>query len=170
MPFPPPLRRTPAGPRWTVRWLCLAAVAILGGCSEEKVITLADYLDELEFDAPLEEVANVELGTYRIPLAAQTQSQASNEAGDGTVWMVLEFMLLAETAPEHQKSVEKALERHSGALHDAVLSICRTASVDEVLDPRLAALKSRLSDVTRMLLGDSRIRALVLNDIQTDFL
>lgn len=154
----------------SVRWvLALAATSCLGcGGEEAKVVTLATYLEELEFDAPLEEVSHIHLGDYRIPIAVLVERETDHDPAP--VWMKLQFSLYAETAPEHSAAVEAALERRQGAIRNAVLEICRSASVDEVLDPRLASVKSRMSEATKSLLGDDRIRALIMGQIQTNFL
>jgi hypothetical protein len=144
------------------------ALLLLTGCGEEQQLTLAKYLEELEFDAPLEEVRFVELGEYHIPIAV-TGSTGKRQVNT-PAWMQLQFRLSAETAPEHESAVQKAVDRQQGAFHDAVLTICRTTSIDELGDPRLAAVRSRLSDVAKSLFGEDRIRALVLNEIQTEFL
>jgi hypothetical protein len=55
-------------------------------------------------------------------------------------------------------------------MSDAVISIVRTSSVDELADPRLSAVKARLSDVARPMLGEERVRQLVLNEFDADAL
>ena len=48
--------------------LTLLAVALmLTGCGGEEVAKLEDYLEELEFDRPLESVKEIEVNSYRIP-------------------------------------------------------------------------------------------------------
>jgi hypothetical protein len=79
--------------------------------------------------------------------------------------MRLRFDLVAETAPEFQSAVVAASERRRGAINDAVLGIIRSSSIDEITDPRLAAIKSRMTEAARPLLGEGRIRQLVLNKI-----
>jgi hypothetical protein len=63
---------------------------------------------------------------------------------------------------------EPAAERHRGALNDAVLTTVRTSTVEELSDPRLAAVKARLSEITRPMLGEDMVRQLVLNRVDAE--
>jgi hypothetical protein len=145
-----------------------AAVAALG-CNGVQSARLIDYLDELEFDVPLETAEYVPLGEFDIPISARRKSAAESGhvqeiAGVHPVWMRLQFELTAETTLAHQQAVLAAAERHRGALNDAVLTVVRTSSVDELSDPRLAAVNARLSEITRPMLGEGRVRQLVFNN------
>lgn len=148
---------------------CLHAALLLAavGCADDNTPRLADYLEELEFDAPLESAAYVPLGAYEIPVA---YAPADAESGGGPVWMRLSFELLAETAPEHESAVATAAQRRRGDMNDAVLSIVRNSSVDEITDVRLAAIKSRMTQAARSFLGADRVRQLVLNNTITEAL
>ncbi len=153
--------------------LLLAAAA---GCSADRSPRLADYLDELEFDVPLETAAYVPLGKYDIPIATSRKVEAGGVPEDpavakaevGSVLMRLQFELTAETAPPHKKAVAEAAERHRGALNDAVLTIVRTSSIEELSDPRLAAVKARLSEMMRPMLGEDIVRQLVFNKLDAE--
>jgi hypothetical protein len=154
----------------------LLALGVLGlpGCRVvDRSPRLADYLDELEFDVPLESASYVTLGKYDIPIAATRRTEA--EAARGAeplpaeaVMMRLQFELTAETAPPYEKKVAEAAERHRGALNDAVLTTVRTSTVEELSDPRLAAVKARLSEITRPMLGEDMVRQLVLNRVDAE--
>jgi hypothetical protein len=127
---------------------------------------LGDYLDDLEFNAPLEATANVSLGTFDVPAATQVKRGRTTR----TIWIRLSFELFAETAPEDESAVAEAAERRRGALNDAFLTIIRTSSTDELTDPRLSALKLRMTEAARPLLGDRKVRQLVLDNIDADVL
>jgi hypothetical protein len=152
--------------------LACGALIALAGCGGAKSGRLVDYLDELEFDVPLETAAYVSLGRFDVPIAT---SKASTRASKfvqqidegGLVWMRLQFELTAETTPQQEKAVAAAVEKHRGLLNDAVLTIVRTSTVDELADSRLAAVQARISELARPLLGESRVRQLVLNDPQS---
>jgi hypothetical protein len=154
--------------------LLLSAIALSAalGCSKSEGPKLVDYLEEIEFDVPLEKVAYVSLGKFDIPIAAtQKPTDASPEiAPDEAFWMRLQFELQAETDPDNEAAVAAEAEAHRGAMSDAVISIVRTSSVDELADPRLSAVKARLSDVARPMLGEERVRQLVLNEFDADAL
>ena len=148
------------------------ALALAAGCDGGKSGRLIDYLDELEFDVPLETAAYVTLGRFDIPIAASHDAAPLSKFMQqiderGTVWMRLQFELTAETTPQHEKAVAKAAEEHQGALNDAVLTIVRTSTVEELADPRLTAVHARISEAVQPLLGEGRVRQLVFNDPQS---
>jgi hypothetical protein len=146
--------------------LLLVSAALTTGCGGDDRARLGDYLDDLEFNAPLEATANVSLGTFDVPAATQVKSGRATR----TIWIRLSFELFAETAPEDESAVAEAAERRRGALNDAFLTIIRTSSTDELTDPRLSALKLRMTEAARPLLGDRKVRQLVLDNIDADVL
>jgi hypothetical protein len=149
-------------------WLLLVAahVATASGCGGDDATRLGAYLGELEFNAPTEATASLSLGKFDVPAPAQIKSAGSE--GSRTVWIRITFELFAEAAPEDIEAVEEAAEESRGALNDAVLTIIRTSSTDELTDPRLTALKLRMTEAARPLLGESRLRQLLLYDIDAD--
>lgn len=160
--------------RWKRLPLAVGACALViaAGCGGKESARLIDYLDELELDLPLETAAHVSIGRFDIPIAAdRTAADASGFVQEikqqGRVWMRLQFELSAETMPTHEKAIERAAEEHRGAVYDAVLTIVRTSTLDELTDPRLAAICAKLSDELRPLLGADHVRRLVLNDPKT---
>jgi hypothetical protein len=148
-------------------WL-LAGVIAAAGCGVDRAPRLADYLDELEFDVPLESAAYVSLGKYDIPIAAARKSVDEFVPEGGArdpVFMRLQFELSAETSPAFEKAVEESAKRHLGAMNDAVLTTVRTSTVEELADPRLAAVKARLGEIIRPMLGEDIVRQLVFNKL-----
>jgi hypothetical protein len=143
---------------WMIRCAVLAAAAcLLPGCGGDDAALLGSYL-ELEFDAPLESAASVSLGTFNIP--APTVVKVAGKSR--TIWVRIKFELIAETLPSHESSVASALEERRGALNDAVLTIVRTSSTDELTDPRASALRMRIAEAVRPMLGGEKVRQLVL--------
>ena len=150
--------------------LIACAIFVTAGCEGVESSRLVDYLDELEFDVPLETAAYVSLGRYDIPISASRRSESKfvqQIAERGLVWMRLQFELTAETTPENEKAILEAAEKHRGSLNDAVLTVVRTSTVDELADPRLAAINARLSEAARPLLGEGLVRQFVFNDPAT---
>ena len=142
------------------------------GCGGIESSRLVDYLDELEFDVPLDTATYVTLGRFDIPISAShTPSNGSKYVQQideqGLVWMRLQFELTAETTPALEQAVLAAAEQRRGALNDSVLTIIRTSSVEELADPRLATVNARLSEALRPILGEGHVRQLVFNDPQT---
>lgn len=140
-------------------------VGLLGltGCGGEEVAKLEDYLEELEFDTPLESVKEINVGRFRIPLAAEHHDASGRESKP--MWVQFKFHMYVIVAEENEKSVMSSLERHRGMINDVVLSVCREASIDQLEDNRLATIKSNLLDTVRPLLGDEKVRQITLNRV-----
>jgi hypothetical protein len=162
--------------KWALMIALGASLLAAGGCGGDRSPRLADYLDQLEFDVPLETAAYVPLGKFDIPIAASRKSSDSQSGtaggGDGAagdaVLMRLQFELTAETAPRYEKAVLEASERHRGALNDAILTVVRTSSVEELADPRLAAIEARLSEIVRPMLGEECVRQLLFYKLDAE--
>ena len=69
----------------------------------------------------------------------------------------------AEVNPKDRSAVEDALQRYNGPLRDAVLRVCRRTGPDELSDPRLSAMKARLADAAKPLLGEHRVRQFIID-------
>jgi hypothetical protein len=145
-------------------------VAAALGCGDEQSLRLADALEGMEVEVPLEAVAKVPLGEFNVPLAISVgpATPGGRKQDAKKLWMRLKFELTAETAPKAENAVRDAYDGRRGAVNDAVLSIIRTSTVDDLTDPRLAAIKSRMVDAVRPLLGQHGVRQLVLNQIVTE--
>ncbi|MGI9427575.1 MAG: hypothetical protein ACR2NM_02875 [Bythopirellula sp.] len=139
----------------------LAAALFLPGCGGEEVAKLEDYLEELEFDRPLESVKEIKVNSYRFPCAAQHHDAAGAELPP--MWVQMKFDLYVIAAEEDEAAVLDRIERHRGMIDDTVLAICRKSSVDQLMDNRWATIKSRLLESLRPLLGEERIRQITLN-------
>lgn len=133
-----------------------AVVLVLTGCGGEAKVTLEDYLAELELETPLESVAEVEIGSYRFSCAARHKNPSGVETEP--IWVQVTFKLYAGAAHRDKSSILAACERHRGMLDDAILTVFRQASIDELEDNSWAALKSRVIDTVRPLLGESKVR------------
>lgn len=141
---------------------CLVAAALLPGCSSPAEAKLGEYLEELELNTPLESVKEIEIGSYRFASAARYQDPSGREAEP--MWVRIKFKLYAIAAPEDESAILGACGQHRGMLDDAILTICRNASIDELNDNRWATLKSRLIDTVRPLLGKDRVRQLTFGE------
>jgi hypothetical protein len=139
----------------------LGAALLLPGCGGEEVVKLEDYLEELEFDRPLEAVKEIKVNTYRLPCAAQHHDAAGAELPP--MWVQMKFDLYVIAAEEDEAAVLDRIERHRGMIDDTVLAICRKSSVDQLMDNRWATIKTRLLESLRPLLGEDRIRQVTLN-------
>ena len=145
----------------------LAAALLSSGCAKEGPPRLGDYLKELEFDGPREKAAYVWLGRFNVPVAAITEDESSGTTRDPR-WMRIRFGLSAETAPENESAVKAAARKAKGDLSDAILVVIRSSSAEELGDPRLGAIKARMTETARSLLGQGSFRQLVLSDLATE--
>ena len=158
------MSRTPRTPclcnRLVGLFTLLAAALLLPGCGGEKVVQLDDYLEELEFDRPLESVKEIKVNSYRIPCAARHHDAAGRDLAP--MWVQMKFDLYVIAAEEDEKAVLAGIERHRGMLDDTIIAICRRSSIDQLQDNRWSTIKSRLLDGIRPLLGDKRVRQISL--------
>jgi len=150
-----------------VVWVILTlVVCAMVGCSAKTDVKLEDYLEEIEFVVPLNSTVEVPLGKYSIPIAAHSNNGASEETQ--ITWIRMKFHLYAVVANEYESKVKGVWQHSRGLYHDGVLTICRSATLDEVTDRRLTAIKLRLTDLSRSLLGGKHIRQLLCTNILTE--
>ena len=140
----------------------LMVLLVCNGCGGSEAPKLSDYLEELEINTPLEALKEVSLGRYNISAAALAHEEASNT--ESRTWVQARCELYVVVAPGDEKALMVAHERHQGMFDDMVVQILRSASLDELTDPRWAMIKSRISDAARSLLGEQRIRHVVVNE------
>jgi hypothetical protein len=144
------------------------AVVLLLGCGEVAKAPFEAYLAELDAEASLESADELLLGTYDIasalPLPEHVLAKYDEDDEIEPLWVQIKFQLYAIVSPKEKKAVAAACERHRGMLDDAVVTICREASKEDLDDSRWATLKSRLLDQIRPILGDERIRHLSFID------
>ena len=149
--------------------LLLAAVVVLPGCGDEAQARLEDYLLELEFDTPLDATSEIELGNYVMSIAARKQQEISRNQADRQ-WVQLRFKLHVIVDPENESAVRSEIARHQGFLDDTILMVCRKASIDELADNSWVIMKSRIIDEIRPILGQDRLRQLVVSNNVIDIL
>jgi hypothetical protein len=144
------------------------AIVLVLGCSEAEKAPFEAYLEELDAEASLEAADELLLGNYDIasalPLPDHVLADYDEDEEVEPLWVKIKFRLYAVVPPEEKKAVVAASERHRGMLDDAVITICREASKEELDDSRWATLKSRLLDEIRPILGDERVRQLSFAD------
>ena len=151
-------------------WLFAALVAavVLPGCGGETEPKLDDYLEELELESPHESVTEVELGVYRFSCAARHKDPSGRELEP--VWVQVSFTLYASTSYRDESTILAACERHRGMLDDSILTVFRKASIDELADNSWAALRSKVIDTVRPLLGEHRIRQIFFKNFSWELI
>ena len=140
----------------------VALVGLMSGCGGEPAAKLDDYLEELEFDTPLDSSQEIELGTHVISIAARDRDKLNRKPP--AHWVQVRFKLIAVVAPKDGAAVRAACDRHRGMLDDAILRIFRSSTIGELTDTRWATLKSRVIDSIRPILGGERVRQIVFLD------
>lgn len=142
--------------------LTMLLVGFLPGCGGESAPRLEDYLEELEFDRPLESVKEILVNSYRIPCAAQHQDAAG--ANVKSIWVLVSFDLYVIAAEEDENAVLAGIERHRGLLDDTIHAVCRRSSISMLEDSSWATIETRMLDAIRPLLGEERIRQISFSD------
>lgn len=145
-----------------VALVVVATTVITSGCVGTADAQLESYLDELEFEAPLESVREIELGNYYITSPIRRPGPTAQTPQ--VVWVRVKFQLFAAVEPRDELSVKNALERHRGMIDDGVLSICRSVTIEELEDSRWSVLKARIIDLVRPLLGRGRVRQVMFDN------
>lgn len=141
--------------------MVLATALFLSGCGgSEEVVELGDYLEELEFDRPLESVKEIKVNTYRIPCAAQHHDATGRDLPP--LWVQMKFDLYVIAAEEDESAVLASIERHRGMLDDTIIKVCRQSTLEQLQDNRWSSIKTQLLDAVRPLLGEERIRQITL--------
>ena len=131
----------------------------LAGCSSKSSFKY----DQLDVNSAEEELSEFSLGKYQIPIPVADERH--NESASRRNRFQFDFELYAVVSPKEEAHIADVWDRHQGVIRDRVINICRSASVEELREPELATLKSRLTDVLAMQLGEKRLRQLLIIDI-----
>lgn len=149
------------GQNWRVALLCVVGIVglVAGGCQKKSTF----QFDGLELLPPEEELKEFSLGQYKIPIPIVENRGESKLIRRNR--FQFDFTLFALVSPKEESQIEDAWERHEGQIRDQVMSVCRSATLDELQEPELATLKARLTDVLAAKLGDKPLRQLVINEV-----
>jgi flagellar basal body-associated protein FliL len=144
-----------------VAGVCVFVCATLG-CQSKSSFKF-DLMDQLP---PEEALKEFPLGDYKIPISVVVEDHTQNRITRRNR-LQLDFKLYALITPKEKSRIEEAWSHHEGQIRDDVMSVCRSASLEELQEPELATLKGRLTDVLTAKLGEKPLRALVINQIVT---
>ena len=134
-------------------------ICFAGGCG-----THSSYeFDALDLAPPQEQLSEIELGKYSIPISV-AEPAGSDRFAHRTRYQ-LEFELYALVRPEHKPHVVDGWSRHEGKIRDHVIRVCRNASVAELLEPELSTLKARLMDALAAQVGKNHMRQLLITEV-----
>lgn len=111
-----------------------------------------------------ENLIEVPLGAFRVPLAPRSpwQSQAEHAERNG---LLLRFELHALVPSGRKSAVLRRAETHEVRVRNEVINACRSASLDELSDPSLGALKARLTQAVAKHFGPKHVRRVVISHI-----
>ena len=135
------------------------AVSVLSGCGAKSTFEF----DSLDMVPAQEDLSEFSLGEYKIPIPVATDS--AQERPERRHRFQLDFQLHALVLPASVARVTAAWERHEGEIRDHVICVCRNATVDELQEPDLATLKTRLMGELAPQMGDKEVRKLLITEI-----
>lgn len=129
-----------------LRW-CFWAPALLAaaGCGGVEELATPDY-ELLSFR---EQLAEIPLGAYSVPVPIAFEAEGGLGRDNR---LQFRFELFALVSPRDRAKAIACLARQKGQLRDTVISVCRNSTVDDLLDPQLSNLRSRLLDAIQPLL------------------
>ena len=125
------------------------------GCNSAPEVDLREIAAVPEVDRDVE----FSLGSYSIPIPASLSDGRRRNV------MQLKFDLHAVIAPKDEIKVRDVWSHHEGKFRDSVITICRRASLEDLGEPKLATLKSHLRAAARQLMGETRIRQIVIGEV-----
>lgn len=149
-------RHTPRPRKLLAGWigsLCLVACLGCGG----------SHSSHNEGDEPAQQYIEFDLGTYIVPIPATLNEEIGPSRRNV---MQLEFVMHAVVPNELQPQVANIWQKHAGRFRDRVIELCRVTSLEDLQEPGLETLKSRLLDAARPTFGRAAIDRLVLTDVQ----
>jgi hypothetical protein len=137
---------------------CCVCLAI-AGCGQPSHFEF-DHLDVAPAE---EELAEIPLGEYRIPIPVPQARGRDRLVHRNRVQ--LDFHLVALVPPAYEPLFSDAWLRHEGQIRDRVILICRHASAEELMEPELATLKARLAEALASQFGENGMRHLLITDL-----
>jgi hypothetical protein len=137
----------------------IVLVCTLAGCGSRSEFAF----EALDLAPPPEELAELSLGKYRIPIpVAEDRGQSRLSYRHR---FQFDFELHALVSPAEEPQIADAWTRHEGEIRDQVIRVCRNASVDELQEPELGTLKARLMDALASQMGDREVRRLLFTEV-----
>lgn len=120
----------------------LGLLALASGCGGSS----SPSYDDFEVFQFREEMTETSLGHFSVPVPLIVSGdEASNR-------IQFQFELFGVVKPEAESRTLRLAERHKGQLRDRVIRVCRNARIEDLLDPQLSTLRSRLLDTIQPLL------------------
>lgn len=143
-PTPPKRRRHQL--RWTA--VALMSMFLVTGCAEQSSQTVFDEISRMP---TREELIEIDFGHFIVPVPVVLESATGRFEPDNL--MQIQFQLFGVMDPEHLSLVESRMRHNAGRLRDRVITVCRSTTRDDLMEPLLATLKAHLLDAIQPLLG-----------------
>lgn len=106
------------------------------------------------------------MGDFSVPVPVNVATGPLGVARQNRVQF--RFVLHALVDPADATKTSRLVERRKGQLRDDVMRVCRNSSLDELLDPQLATLRTRLLDATQPLLESVTLRRVLVTGRMTE--
>ena len=132
--------------------ICAACLAVCGGCYDSRAL-----VDQVRSDALRNRLHEVDLGEYRTTMPRDPVTNAS-----------LEMKLhLFGTVPQYRiPAIKKQLKTEGYRLRFETLAAIRETSSQELAEPDLGHLRSRLTSVVNNVLTEAPIKSVGFEDFQ----
>lgn len=134
-------------------------LAVPVGCDETAESNAPEVLQANE------ELAEVDVGEFRIPLAAVDQRSAPESSLPGRNALLLRFRLFAVVPPHREDDVASRIQTHRARLREEVIRTCREATLDELDEPALITLKGELHQVLGRYFGPQHLRQIIMTNV-----
>lgn len=137
-----------------------AAAALLGACAIGCGGSGAEDFEEFEQLDLREKLVEVPFGDYAVPVPVVTTGGEGGIERNNLLEITLTVVGLV--GPEFEEETVKLIERHRGQIRDGVIRVCRNTSVEDLLDPQMSTLRSRILDATQPLLERVTLRRVLI--------
>ncbi len=119
--------------------------------------------DKLDVSPSRDSLTEFSLGHYKIPIPVQ--NDRINDNAPRSNRLEFHFELYALVDRQDAPRLSDDWDRHEGLIRDRVIQVCRNVSLDELQEPELTTLKSRLMDAMQGQLGERQVRRLLMTEI-----
>jgi len=142
-----------------IAWL----MSVFAGC----IVSLGCIGDELPKyevfgEEDQDEYAEAQLGEFGVSIPVPERHSLATPGQT----LRLHFELHALCRADDKEDIEALVERRAGQFRDEVIRSCRRASLEQLNDPNLSALRFNLVNVARAYLGGDMVKDIVVTNFQ----
>ncbi|MEM6331149.1 MAG: flagellar basal body-associated FliL family protein [Planctomycetota bacterium] len=148
-----------------------ACVAVCGllfvsgvtGCGSGEALHDYERFEQLQLRESLVETP---LGRYSIPVPVIRLDEAGEMVRTNLIQ--IKFALHGLVKPGQEDDTARLFERNEGQLRDRVIRVCRNSSLEDLLDPQLSTLRSRILDAAQPLFESVVLKRVLVTDVFTE--